>query len=342
MNIYAHLRGPRGTLALFVLLGSLWGTSFVAIEIGLGSFPPLYFAGIRYLLAGGILFGYVRARGSRWRPNTRADWLSIAIVAAFIIFGNHAFLYLGQGHVSGAVAAVIISLSPVLTVFFASVALGRGWPRLHEFVGFALGIAGVTVIAQPEPDALGTGTLVGVALVLLAAVSFALGGVLSRPFRTDLPVETVQSWSMVGGAGLLFLGGRLRGEDIGAIDPTVTGLIALGYLTLLSGVLAFLVYFTLMDRIGPSQLNLVGYLEPVAAALVAWVFLGQGIDTATASGFGLIVMGFLFIQRDQLADLIDDGFPLVRHQLSRVAAYTRMIRREVLEGYRLPEPSSRR
>ncbi|MFB6266400.1 MAG: DMT family transporter [Halodesulfurarchaeum sp.] len=342
MTIASSLRGPRGTLALFVLLGSLWGTSFVAIEIGLETFPPLSFAGIRYLLAGVLLFGFVAARRTRWWPRTRNDWISIGVLAAFIIFGNHAFLYLGEQYVSGAVAAVIISLSPVLTVFFASVALGHGVPRVHEFVGFALGIAGVVVIAQPDPSSLGGDSLLGVALVLLAAIAFALGGVLSRPFRTDLPVETLQSWSMIGGAGMLLLGGRLRGEEVSAIEPTFTGLLALGHLTLLSGVVAFLVYFTLLDRVGPSQLNLVGYLEPIAAALTSWVILGHGVEPATGAGFALIALGFVFIQRDHLARLLDARLPRVSRGLSRATTWSRVLQEEVRHGYRLPDPSTKR
>jgi drug/metabolite transporter (DMT)-like permease len=335
MKLLESLTGPRWTTGLFVLLATLWGTSFVAIEIGLHSFPPLYFAGARYLVAGAIIMAFAWATNPDWLPSTRGDWITIGIFAVFIIFGNHAFLYLGEQYVPGAVAAVIVSLSPVLTVAFASVILGRGVPRLHELIGFVLGIAGVVAIAQPDPTALDYENLLGIGLVFLAAASFAVGGVLSRPYPTSLSVETVQAWSMLTGALLLVGVGRALGESVADVEVTMTGVLALAYLTLLSGVVAFMLYFTLLDRVGPTQLNLVGYLEPVAASLMGWVILGHVVATGTVVGFGFIVLGFVFIQRDLLMRVIDDTLPWLGDYLHRTADLIDEAVMDIRRGYRL-------
>lgn len=305
MKLATILRGPRGTLGLFLLLALFWGSSFVAIEIGLHEFPPLYFAGIRYLLAGIAIMGLAVFSAPVLIPKNRTDLALIAVVSVFMIFANHAFLYLGEQIVSGAIAAIVLSLAPVLTVVFASLTLERGLPRLHEILGFVLGIAGVIVMAQPDPGTLDVTHLAGIGLVLLAAISFAAGGVLSRTVRSSLPIETVQAWAMLSGSLLLVTVGYLRGESMTGVEITSTGWLSLGYLVLFSGIVAYLIYFLLLDRVGPSQLNLVGYLEPVTAALVAWMLLGEPITSTKIAGFVLIMLGFTTIRRDLVIKIID-------------------------------------
>jgi drug/metabolite transporter (DMT)-like permease len=147
--------------------------------------------------------------------------------------------------------------------------------------------------------------MVGIGLVLLAAASFAAGGVLSRRVRSGMPIQSIQAWAMLSGATMLFTGSLLRGESVAALEVSRTGLLSLGYLVMFSGVLAYLIYFTLLDRVGPSQLNLVGYLEPVTAAMVAWVLLGDAITPTMVLGFTLIALGFTAIRRDLVVRILD-------------------------------------
>ncbi|MFB6086266.1 MAG: DMT family transporter [Halodesulfurarchaeum sp.] len=311
MTLSDFLRGPRGTVGMFLLLAVLWGTSFVAIEVGLHEFPPLSFAGIRYLAAGTLIMGLAVMSATVILPRNRTDLTLIAIVAVFMIFANHAFLYLGEQIVSGAVASIVLSLSPVLTLVFASLALEQGFPRAHESIGFVLGLVGVVIIAQPDPGSLDVAHLKGIGLVLLAAASFAAGGVLSRRVRSGLPIESIQGWAMLGGSVILLGAGQLRGESLTALEITRTGWLSLGYLILFSGILAYLIYFTLLDRVGPSHLNLVGYLEPMTAALVAWLLLGQAITQTMIAGFVLIMLGFTAIRRDLVVKILDAPYARV-------------------------------
>ena len=119
---------PSGfrNVVLFSLLALSWGGSFVAIEIGLEHVPPLLFAGLRYALAGVIVLGYAAVVTDRLRPVGRAEWLAVIVAGVFVIALYHGLLYIGEQYVSGAIAAVVISLSPVLTAVFASLLLDDG------------------------------------------------------------------------------------------------------------------------------------------------------------------------------------------------------------------------
>jgi len=106
---------------------------------------------------------------------------------------------------------------------------------------------------------------------------------------------------MVSGAGMLLVGAALLGESPAAIVWNATSIASLSYLTLLSGVVAFLIYFALLDEVGPSQLHLVGYAEPVVAAVGSWALLGSLIEAEAIIGFVAILAGFLVLERHEIA-----------------------------------------
>ncbi|MFC6951638.1 DMT family transporter [Halorubellus litoreus] len=296
-------RALPDTSLLFVSLAILWGTSFVAIEVGLHHVPALAFAALRYDLAGVVVLAYAVTATDRWRPRTRTEFMSVLVPAVFVFGAYPALLYVGETYVSGAVAAVVVSLSPVLTAGVGS-ALDLEEPLTTTgLVGVALGILGVAVVVDPSPGAL-DGSIVGVALVLAGTACFALGSVLARPFDAGLPKPTTQAWAMVGGAIGLHLASLARGESLADATWTTEAIVALGFLALASGAVAFLVYFELLERIGATELTLVSYLEPVVAALVAWAVFGNVVDATTALGFVVIFVGFAVLKRHALTDVL--------------------------------------
>ena len=302
MNLRNLLSTPESVVAAFVLLAVLWGTSFVAIEAGLHHFPPLLFAGVRYAIAGVIVLGVAAVASGRTVPRGRDEWLGVAVAGTFVIAAYHGLLYVGELRISGAVAAVVVSLAPVLTAVFAALLLPNERIGPVEIGGFALGILGVVVIADPTGAGVGGSALLGVSLALGGAVAFSLGAVLLRPLRTDLPVAALQGWAMVLGSGLLFVGAAALGESPAAIVWNATSVLSLTYLTLLSGVVAFLIYFALLDEVGPSQLHLVGYAEPVVAAIGSWLLLGDLIEAEAIVGFVAILAGFIALERHEIAE----------------------------------------
>ena len=314
------LSSSTGLAAAFVLLATLWGTSFVAIEAGLAYVPPLLFAGIRYAIAGVVVLAYAAVVSDRWLPSGRDEWLGIAVAGAFVIAAYHGLLYVGELYISGAVAAVIVSLSPVLTAVFAAVILSEARLGSVEIAGFALGLLGVVVIADPagvttfasNADGTLSPELIGIGLVFLSAIAFSIGAVLLRPLRTDLPIAALQGWAMVLGAGLLFGGAAVLSESPAAIVWNRTTILSLAYLTVFSGVIAFLVYFALLDAVGPTQLHLVGYAEPIVAVVGSWVLLGHVIEAEAILGFLAILTGFAALERREIAAYVSARTGVIR------------------------------
>jgi probable blue pigment (indigoidine) exporter len=308
MSYRRHGLGVSPATVMFLALAAIWGTSFPAIEIGLHSIPALSFAAMRYTAAGVIILAYAGIATDRWRPRGRREWLAASVAGVLVIAVYHGLLYLGELRVSGAVAAIVVSLTPVLTAGFASVLLDSDID-LVEGLGLFAGFAGVVIVASPGS---GTTDMLGVALVFGGTLAFALGAVLARPLDTDLPIETMEGWAMLIGSAVLWVGAGARGESLAGVEWTLSAVASLLYLTLVAGCIGFLLYFELLGRIGATELHLVGYLEPVVAAMMAWLLLGQVVDSQAVAGFAAIFLGFALLKRDVLSAVAIDTADAVR------------------------------
>ncbi|QIB75614.1 DMT family transporter [Halogeometricum borinquense] len=294
-----QFRVPAG-LAI-VGLGSLWGAGFPAIDIVVEQLPPLGAAGIRYAVSGCIVLAYAAATTDRLLPKTWRELLGIAVIGGFMFGGYQAGLYMGTTYVSGAVASVVTTMSPVVAAVVAVPILGESRGIL-DIIGFFVGIAGVFVLSQPSVGTASvSSTAIGVGLVFLGTTLFAIGSVTIQLFDEELPAESLQGWAMVVGAGLLFCGAAARGEAVPALrslSPLALG--SLLYITLIAGAGGYLLYFRLVRRVGATETTLVAYLEPLSATFVTVVFFDQTLDETTVIGFLAVAAGFTLVSRETM------------------------------------------
>ena len=295
---------------LFCVLAVAWGSAFVAIKAGLEHVAPVFFAALRYDVAAVLMFAYVIVRVDRWRPRTRREWLTVAVGGALLIAAYHAFLFVGEARpgVTAAAAAVVVSLSPVLTTAFSRVVLPDDRLSPLGVLGLCCGFVGVTILVVPSTvvtagdlSAILDSNAVGTLLVLCATAAFSLGSVLTERLDTGLPPATMEAWSMLLGALSLNAVSLALGEPQ-TIPLTVDALGALAYLSVVASALGFLLYFDLHERLGSVEVNLVSYVAPIAAALVGWWLLGESLDVTTALGFLIVFAGFCLLKRRALCE----------------------------------------
>jgi drug/metabolite transporter (DMT)-like permease len=284
-------------LAGFVLLAALWGSSYPAIKAGLSGFPPILFAALRFDLIGLLVLGYAVPTGE-WRLG-REDVAGVVLGGVFLVAVHNALLFVGQGYVTSATSAVVLSTIPILAAGFSRPLLPSERLTTVETVGLLVGLVGVVVVATPNPSALGTTDALGVVILLCSAASFAIGGVALRRVRTDLPVVAMQAWMMLVGGGLLHVVSLTAGEPQ-VVRWSVDVALAFVYLVPFAGAVGYLLYFALLDRVGPVEINLVGYVAPVFAAVVGWAALDEQLAASTVGGFAVIVVGFLLVKRDAI------------------------------------------
>jgi drug/metabolite transporter (DMT)-like permease len=165
----------------------------------------------------------------------------------------------------------------------------------------------VGVLSNPDPDRLLTGAVVAKLLIFAAAASFALGSVLTRRIDAEMPIESMEAWSMLGGALVMHLVSLALGESAAGVDwfsPVALG--SLLYLSVGASAVGFLIYFDLLDRLGPIEINLVSYVAPLSAALAGWLVLTETPSETTVYGFLLIFVGFVLVKRRAIRDEVTD------------------------------------
>ncbi|ADQ66476.1 dmt(drug/metabolite transporter) superfamily permease [Halogeometricum borinquense DSM 11551] len=297
-------------VGLFLFLAAVWGAAFMAIKAGLGtpSDPggffetPVLFAAIRYDVAGVLMLGYAVYATDHPVPRGRDEWATVVVGSVLIMAGYHALLFIGETDpaVTSAAAAVIVSLSPVLTAGFARAFLPVERLTTFGLAGLLLGLVGVAILSDPDPNNLLTGGTVAKLLIFAAAICFALGSVLTRRIDADFPIETMEAWTMLGGAVLMHIVSVGIGESVSDVTWTGETLLAVGYLSVVASAIGFLVYFVLLERLGALEINLVSYVAPVFAALTGWLFRGEIPTVYTVVGFIVIFVGFLLLKRESL------------------------------------------
>jgi drug/metabolite transporter (DMT)-like permease len=265
------------TLLLSVVACLLWSTAFVGVKVGLQYAGPFAFAGQRFMLAGLLLLPFWWSR----RPSCRAACsqagmiLSIALFQTFILYG---LFYLGMTLIPGALAAMVIGASPLVTAVLAHYCMTGD--RLSPLKGgsLLLGIIGVAVLSlsrQPWVSATGLVELAGIGILLLANVAGALGNILVARHRAELdPVFLNSAQLFIGGLGLWLLSLLLEVQPSQPLPWSYYA--ALGWLAFLSAA-AFSIWFVLLRRPGVrvSELNLWKFLIPVCGALLSWLLLPE-------------------------------------------------------------------
>ncbi|OPL14091.1 MAG: hypothetical protein AVO34_06235 [Firmicutes bacterium ML8_F2] len=265
------------TLLLAVAACLLWSTAFVGVKVGLQYAGPFAFAGQRFMLSGLLLLPFWWSR----RPSCSIVCshggmiLRIALFQTFILYG---LFYFGMTLIPGALAAMVIGASPLVTAVMAHYCM-KG-DRLSPLKGgsLLLGLGGVAVLSlsrQPWVSATGLAEVAGIGVLLLANVAGALGNILVARHKTELdPVFLNSAQLFIGGLGLWLL--SLPLEAPLASNLPWAYFAALGWLAFLSAA-AFSIWFILLRRPGVqvSELNLWKFLIPVCGALFSWQLLPE-------------------------------------------------------------------
>ena len=287
---------------LFCSLALFWGLSFPVITVGLEHIPPLLFAALRYDVAAVLLLGYAILQTDDWRPTGSNNYFAITGGGIFLVAGN-GFLFIGQQTVPSGVAAILQALVPIATALWALVLLGERL-SLPGAVGVAIGFVGISLVVQPDPSNLLGDETLGRLLIVGQVISVALGGVIVQRAQPDIDRVPLTGWSMLLGAIVLHVVSLGIGELPGAEATVPTAVGAVLYLGVFSTAIAFYIYFYIIETHGAFEVSLVTYLVPIVATLVGVLVLEETISLLTFVGFGLVAVGFVFLKRDALADVL--------------------------------------
>ena len=279
----------RGIL-MGLAFAAMWSSAFTSARIIVQAAPPLMTLSLRFLISGLIAVGIARALGQSWHLN-RAQWRGVVI---FGLCQNAIYLglnFVAMQAVEASLAAIIASAMPLLVALLSWIVLREKLPALGVFGLFA-GVAGVAVIMGARLS--GGADLWGVALCGLAALSLAIATLTVRGATSRGNVLMVVGLQMfVGAAALAVPAMALETLEV-TWSPALV--IAFWYTVLVPGVLATLVWFLLVDRIGATKAATFHFLNPFFGVVIAWALLGEALGIWDVIGVIVIAGGILAVQ----------------------------------------------
>ena len=284
-------REETTVILAYIAVCILWGSTYLAIRIGVSDFPPVLFAGIRFLIAGSLVLSFASSKGYKF-PKNFTDVRRQAIVGLFLLLGGNGLVVWTEQWVYSGVTALLLAIVPLFNAVLERF-LPNG-PRigLKGWLGLLLGFIGVALLVLTGSDTKIIDVSGGI-LLLLAAFSWSLGSVYSKTFKSSgTTVANIGIQMLAGGIGLTTVG-LLMGEA-GKIHLTGKGIGALAYLILFGSILGYSSYIYILQKWPASKAGTYAYVNPVVGVILGAVILGEPVSPNVFIS-AIIILGGVFL-----------------------------------------------
>lgn len=278
---------------MFAFICFVWGTTWLAMKVGIADVPPGVFAGLRWTLAGLVVLTIRRMRGERNRPPPRL-WLRLIGVSILIISMNQVIQLYGLRHIGAGLAAVISSaLTPIALMSF-SAALGQERFNRHQLAAIGVGVAGVFTLFGPAALAgtLDKWEIFGAVSVMIGCLCYCLGSVLTRGLmRTIAPVQLAGLTNLIGGTFMLIVALAIEpgAWDAMRLHWGWPAFLAWLYLLIPGALMSTTMYFLLVRDWGASKPGTYAFISPVIAVAIGATWFGEKLDWGDLAGMALML-----------------------------------------------------
>ena len=274
---------------VWLLLCIIWGSTWLFIKLGLEDLPPFTFAGIRFVIASLILYAIIIARRIQL-PRRRKDWTLLAVTGILSFTLNYGLVFWGEQYISSGLAALFQATIPVFGLVIAHFYLPGEQMTPAKIFGVVLGIAGVGVIFSNQLTVAGTEALAGSAALVVGSACAAYANVLVKSRGGKMEPAILAFGQMLFGLvpllliGIIFEGNPLR------FHWTGMAVISLFYLAIVGTVIAFLLYYWLVQHMDVTKTMLIALVTPIIAVALGIIILNEELNWRTVVG-GVMIMG---------------------------------------------------
>ena len=264
----------------FFAIYLIWGSTYLAIRVAVESMPPFLMAGVRFIVAGALLYAWLAYQGRA--AATGRQWRDNLVIGALLLVGGNGVVVWAEQRIPSGITTLLISITPLFMVMFDWM-LPKGLrPSAATFVGLALGFAGVALLINGGTGGapLDVARCIG---LLVACISWAAGSLLSRHAREPAEPITAATLQMLLGGVLMVLVGTFRGEFTGfhLHDVSARSLLAWVYLVVAGSLITFPAYVYLLKHSTPARVSTYSYVNPVVAVFLGWLILGEPVGPRT-------------------------------------------------------------
>ncbi len=282
-------RKMPGSVAIALALVSvylLWGSTYLAIRIGLEGFPPFLMGSVRMAIAGALMYAALRLRGEA--APTRPQWKTLAVLSIWMVLLSNGFVTLAEQQVSSGLAAIAVASMPLWAALFGVLRGSR--PSRGEWIGLAIGFVGIlwldagsTLSATPK----------GMVALIVAPIAWAWGSVWSRDQKLPAPFMSAAGQMLCGSAWMLVTG-LATGERMHAL-PSLQAVTAVAYLVVFGSIIGFTAYIWLLHHVRPALATSYAYINPPIAVLLGALLLHETFGMHEIGAMAVILVGVVII-----------------------------------------------
>jgi drug/metabolite transporter (DMT)-like permease len=285
----------RGALVAYLLTCTVWGSTYLAIRVGVEHLPPFLFAGVRFLVAGLLLGAFVLAWDLPRPANRRAYAITAATGVLFFMLGNGLVVWAEQFVPSGIASVYVVTVTIWSALVDALVPGGRSRITAGVASGLAIGFAGSLLLVGATPAEFLAADLRGPAALTIASIAWAFGTVIMKrqpSMASPFANATIQMLS--GGVALTLLGLALG--EAPRFVPTWPGLASLAYLIVFGSIVGFGAHAYALQHMSPSALGTYAYVNPVVAVVLGWLLLAEPITGRMIAAMALMLGAACLVQ----------------------------------------------
>src|SRR5437867_7897194 len=281
-------------LIAYLIVCVFWGSTYLAIKVGVTELPPFLFAGLRFLVAGLILLILARALGD---PLPRkSDWGTLAIVGLLLLAGGNAFVVWSEQYIGSGIASIFVVTVAMWTALFDAIIPG-GSSELNWRViaGLLLGFLGTLLLVGATPAEILAADKRGPIALTMASASWSLGTVYAKRHPTEASPYMGAAIQMIVGGAAVALIGTVLGEWA-AWQLSTRGLGAIAYLVVFGSILGYSAYSYALRHASATIVGTYAYVNPVIAVLLGWLLLHEPVGPRTFIAIGMILVAVVWIQ----------------------------------------------
>ncbi|RCK75178.1 MAG: Permease of the drug/metabolite transporter (DMT) superfamily [Ignavibacteriae bacterium] len=275
----------------FILASLIWGSTWLAIKIGLESIPPFYAAAFRFSVAVVVLFLIITLRGMPLPLDIPS--IKLYTIAALMSFSvPFAMVYWGQQFIPSGLSSLLFALYPFMVGIFSHFLLPNERLNIFKVAGIILGFIGIFIIFSQDISWSGTFSLYGMIAVITSCIIQALSLVLIKKYGENVDAFHLNTGGMGLSVIILFLFAFLF-EDFNDVHFNIAGVGSVLYLGIIGSVVTFSTYFWMLKRVEAVYLSLLAFITPILAVILGAIILNEKLGTHIIQGGALVLVGIL-------------------------------------------------
>jgi len=298
----------------FAVIYIVWGTTYLAIRFALETLLPFTMAGVRFTIAGLLLFAWSYSRYS-FKPKLK-DLKLPAITGLLMILVGHGSLAWAEQYISSGFAALEAASIPVWIVIVSWMQSRSNKPNKYTIMGIVLGITGVALLLGTggefsiDPSVSSATIIISIILLVIGTISWSVGSIQSRKINKEIPLLYTISIQMLAGGVALLLLAALKGEaaEVSVAQVSILSIASLVYLIVFGSLIAYSSYVWLMNQCSPAKVSTYAFVNPLIAVFLGWLIVDEPITSVMIIGAAAILISVLLINRPFSVNKIKNAF----------------------------------